>query len=268
MLSFLKTAYSRLPIFIRVMQISSILNFVDFKENSTNIDVGCGDGWISKKMSHLLPCSASLYSIDWNKSSHMYIKDKDFIQSDIHQLPFKDSSVDFVLLSSVLQVVPDDVKLLKEMYRVINDKGKLVITVPTGYPIIEELLSNSLVEKLMNFTKKRKISYQTFKAETSNLYKINGKGFYSVEQIKYLLQDNGFKVIECKKSPGTVGAFIFQFLIFIRYVLGMKKLTSKMDLVFLPLLSLEKFFVRDSVGIELVIRLEKIVRQSKSEYFR
>jgi ubiquinone/menaquinone biosynthesis C-methylase UbiE len=258
MLGLLKIAYSRIPIFIRVMQISSIRQFLQFKENSINVDVGCGDGWISKKITRLLPSCATLYSVDWNKSDYMYIQESNFIKTDIHKLPFKDSSVDSILLSSVLQVVPNDTRLLKEMHRVISDDGYMVLTVPTGYPIIEKLMKNKLCSNIINSIKQRKISYQIFKDETNKLYSIVGKGFYNVEQVISLLKDNGFKVVEYKKSPGVVGALIFQYLIFIRYILGMKRLTSKLDILFLPFLKLDRFFTSSSDGIELVLKVEKI----------
>ena len=247
------------------MQISSIRQFLQFKENSINIDVGCGDGWISKKITPLLPGGATLYSVDWNKSDYMYIQESDFIKSDIHKLPFKDSSVDSILLSSVLQVVPDDTRLLKEMYRVINDDGCMIITIPTGYPIIEKLLKNKLCSNAINLIKQRKVSYRIFKDETNKLYNIVGKGFYDVDQVISLLQGNGFKVVEYKKSPGVVGSLIFQYLIFIRYILGMKKLTSKLDILFLPFLKLDIFSTPKSDGIELILKVEKIVNSLQSK---
>ena len=241
------------------MQISSIRQFVHFKENSINIDVGCGDGWVSKKINDLLPNSASLYSVDWNKPNDLHIQDVNFIRSDIHQLPFKSSSVDFILLSSVLQVVPDDSRLLTEMYRIINDDGYMVITIPTGYPLIEKIFNIRLCNKIINKIKKKNVSYQTFKDDTNKLYNIDGKGFYTIDQIIGLLRGNGFKVIEYQKSPGAVGSFIFQCLIFLRYALGMRKLTSKLDLIFLPFLKLDSIFRSKFEGIELVLKLEKIV---------
>jgi ubiquinone/menaquinone biosynthesis C-methylase UbiE len=268
MLSFLKTVYLRTPIFIRVMQLSSIRQFIHFKDNSINLDVGCGDGWVSKKINHLLPNSASLYSVDWNKSEYLHIQDDNFIRADIHQLPFKSSSVDFILLSSVLQVVPDASRLLKEMYRIINDDGYMVITIPTGYPFIKRILNNKLCNKIINLIKKKKVSYQIFKDDTNKLYNISGKGFYSFEQIIGLLQDNGFKVIEYQKSPGVVGSFIFQCLILIRYTLGMRKLTSKLDLIFFPFLRLDSIFRSKSEGIELVLKLKKIVYSYQSGSFK
>jgi len=102
------------------MQISSIKQFIQFKDKSINVDIGCGDGWITKKISKLLPNNAMLYSVDWNKPDYTNNQKGRFIRSDILKLPFKDASIDSILLSSILQVVHDDNMLLKEMYRVIH----------------------------------------------------------------------------------------------------------------------------------------------------
>jgi len=253
----LKIAYSRIPIFIRVMQISSIRQFLQFKENSINVDVGCGDGWISKKITPLLPGGATLYSVDWNKSDYMYIQESDFIKSDINKLPFNSSSVDFILLSSVLQVVPNDTKLLCEMHRVLDAEGTIVLTVPTGYPLIKKIMDNGICNKVITLIKRKKMSYKVFENDTNKLYNISGKGFYNSDQIFTLLHDNGFQVVESVKSPGFIGSFFFQFLLFTRYILGLKKLTSKFDLMFQPLTFIDRFLSSDSLSIELVLKVRK-----------
>ena len=239
---------------------------MQFKENSINIDVGCGDGWISKKISHLLPSNSTLYSVDWNKPRYMHNQKSSFIRSDILNLPFKDSSIDSILLSSILQVVHDDNMLLKEMNRVIKKEGNMVVTVPTGYPLIEKFMRNKLFYKIIKLIKQKDTSYHLFKDETNKMYNIVGKGFYDIDQVKKILQMNGFKVIGSQKSPGAIGSFIFQFLIFSRYIMGSKKLTSKIDILFLPFLQLDKILrISKFYGIELILKVEKISNLSETQ---
>jgi len=56
-------------------------------------------------------------------------------QMDVEDLGFKDNSFDYVITSSVFCSVPDPVKGLKEIRRVLNPKGKLIM--------VEHVLSNN-----------------------------------------------------------------------------------------------------------------------------
>tara|TARA_B110000483_G_C17933470_1_gene441721 strand:- start:227 stop:709 length:483 start_codon:yes stop_codon:yes gene_type:complete len=149
--------------------------------------------------------------------------------------------------------------LLKEMYRVIHSDGHMIVSVPTGYPLIEIFMRNKLFNKIINLIKQKETSYQLYKKETNMMYNIVGKGFYDIDQVKKILQMNGFKVIKYKKSPGVIGSFIFQFLIFSRYVLGAKKLTSKLDIILFPFVQLDKLLPSfKHKGIEIILKVKKI----------
>jgi len=247
-----------MPIFIRLMQITSIEKLISFKQNSINLDVGCGDAWLSKKISYLLPKNSILYSVDWHKAEYIHVEESNFIKSDVNKLPFNDSSIDFILLSSVLQVVPDDDKLLIELDRVLDNNGTIVMTVPNGYPLIKKILENGLCNKILAQIKKTNISYMIFKQDTNKLYNISGKGFYNLNQISTLLHKNGFQIVEVIKSPGLIGSFLFQILLLIRYIFGLKKLTSKFDFFLTPLIFIDRFITFNSISIELVIKVKKI----------
>jgi SAM-dependent methyltransferase len=56
------------------------------------------------------------------------------LKGDITSLPFKDASFDKIICSEVLEHVPDDIKGIRELVRVLKDDGTLAISVPSYLP--------------------------------------------------------------------------------------------------------------------------------------
>ncbi len=52
------------------------------------------------------------------------------VNADICDLPFEDNSIDIIYCSHVLEHVPDDIKGLHELYRILKDQGWGLIQVP------------------------------------------------------------------------------------------------------------------------------------------
>ncbi len=49
---------------------------------------------------------------------------------DIQALPFSDESFDFIFASHVLEHIPDDIKALSEIYRILKPNGMAILPVP------------------------------------------------------------------------------------------------------------------------------------------
>ncbi len=58
-----------------------------------------------------------------------------FIKADAQRLPLRDDSVDAVVSTAVLQLVPNPTAALAEMARVLRPGGRLAIMVPTAGPL-------------------------------------------------------------------------------------------------------------------------------------
>lgn len=58
------------------------------------------------------------------------LEDVDFPGEDIQNLTLKDGSFDMVFCNHVIEHVPDDLRALKEMKRILKENGKVVITIP------------------------------------------------------------------------------------------------------------------------------------------
>ncbi len=54
----------------------------------------------------------------------------EFLVGDAERLPFKSDYFDKVILSSVLQMVSDDRKVLQESHHVLKDNGIMVLCIP------------------------------------------------------------------------------------------------------------------------------------------
>lgn len=59
-----------------------------------------------------------------------YKGSKKVVKVDITNMPFEDNYFDFIMCSHVLEHVPNDLKAMQELYRVLNNKGFAVLQVP------------------------------------------------------------------------------------------------------------------------------------------
>jgi SAM-dependent methyltransferase len=67
-------------------------------------------------------------------SSGFYEQSHDF-ECELHDIPKDDNTYDVVLLTQVLEHVPNPEEVLLEIYRVLRNNGKLLITVPLNGPL-------------------------------------------------------------------------------------------------------------------------------------
>jgi methionine biosynthesis protein MetW len=99
------------------------------------LDIGCGDGEL---LLLLKDKYRQLYGIDIAKPRIDRIRKKCSNESNIHvilgdinrQLPFADGSFDTITVISVLEHIFDPYHLMKECYRLLREKGTLIVQVP------------------------------------------------------------------------------------------------------------------------------------------
>lgn len=127
----------------------TIINSLEIKDQDKILDCGCGEGFYLKIISELSACQ--LYGFDsdedvLNRARQELNESKiQLDQGDIYDLPYKDSEFDKIILSEVLEHLPDDINALKSIKRVLKPGGILFITVPNrNYPFFWDPINKTL----------------------------------------------------------------------------------------------------------------------------
>jgi ubiquinone/menaquinone biosynthesis C-methylase UbiE len=114
-----------------------LLDYLELADGLDVLDCGCGMGFYLKTIEALR--SVQLTGVDSDASRLRMAEDygvhANLVQGDASGLPFADASFDRVLMSEVLEHVPDDLGVLREIQRVLRPGGILAISVPHArYP--------------------------------------------------------------------------------------------------------------------------------------
>lgn len=92
------------------------------------LDVGCGTG------ANLLLFNGMAVGLDISSEALKFAQRRKgnllLCQGRAEALPFKDESFEIVLALDLLEHLPDDIRGLEEMFRVLKKEGKLLVTVP------------------------------------------------------------------------------------------------------------------------------------------
>ncbi len=168
-----------------------LLKHIQLLPNLNVIDIGSGAGFPLMELAGRLGKSCKLYGIDpWinaNKRAMQKIKSYDLSNVEImecsaEQIPFGDNTIDLIVSNLGINNFDKPNLVFKECCRVLNPKGKLVLTTNLNghwkefYNVFEESLK------------------QLGKDESINKLKEHQEHRGSVESISKLYTDNGFKV--------------------------------------------------------------------------
>jgi len=102
------------------------------------LDIGCGSGV------QLAALNAKEYAfavgVDLSTNALHYASGKKiprtaFIQADAQYLPVKEGSVDAIVCAEIIEHLPDPVRMIGEMKRVLKTGGEIVITTPNDHSI-------------------------------------------------------------------------------------------------------------------------------------
>ena len=88
------------------------------KSSQSLLDIGCQGLYFHDQLKNIYQVTLADY-----EPRHDCI-----IKEDVQQLRFEDNAFDIVLCQQVLEHVPDPVKAIKEIYRILKPGGKLIIT--------------------------------------------------------------------------------------------------------------------------------------------
>ncbi len=99
------------------------------------LELACGTGRLTQKILQQLPPSAKLTATDLEADmlkvakEHIHYPNVDWATADMTNIPYNDNQFDLVVCQFGLMLVPDKLKALSEMYRVLKPGGQLLFSV-------------------------------------------------------------------------------------------------------------------------------------------
>lgn len=119
--------------YVHKQQHQSFLNYI--KPGDRVLDAGCGDGALAFLLAahgaHVVGCDISSPNVVQckEKQNQTNLSNLEFLEADLENLPFPDSSFDLVVSSHVLEHLPDFNRGLRELLRV--SKKRVIFAVPS-----------------------------------------------------------------------------------------------------------------------------------------
>jgi len=255
--SFLKTVCRILgqPNFLRWLQWPVFIKLLDVRDSSIIVDLGAGRMQYAVKLAKI--SNARIIAIDWdispNSTALARRHDIAVLFADGRALPLADRSVDRILMSSLLQMVPEPEQLLAECYRVLKREGHMVLSVPNHYQFIPAILESPRYRFLCRFFKlpPNHAELTTF---LNKQFKVGGKkGYYSRTELNGLLAKCRFEIMEYRYAPGWVGSLLWEFgvLAYVRF----GNLAFHLLLPFYPIARLYDILVNPMIGSEHIVKV-------------
>jgi len=101
------------------------------------LDVGCGDGVLSyllaKKGANVIGIDSSEEAIRFAKERCRDLSNLNFQVASAYELPFSKDNFDYVISSEVIEHLKYPEKMLAEIKRIWNGRGKIIITTPIRF---------------------------------------------------------------------------------------------------------------------------------------
>lgn len=173
----------------------NIIDGLDLKDGEKVLDVGCGDGYYTHLISNLgmkvkqTGTDFSKYDLERAKKNLANPKINLVFGDLMKNLPFKEGAFDKVVMSEVAEHLPDDIKGLKEVRRIMKKGATICLTVPChDYPFLWDPI-NWTLEKFFG-THVKSGFYAGLWNQHIRLYR--------VAEIKKVVEKAGFEVKEAK----------------------------------------------------------------------
>ncbi len=161
-------------------------NFIPISKGMIGADLGCASGIDSFILSELVGKTGNVFGFDITPklieraqsiAAANGIDNIDFICADIEKLPLEDNVVDFITSNGVFSLLPDKLKVITEMFRVLKTGGNFAIADIVQQGPFSKKLQDALYQftGCLNGISDEQMYVDTFKAVGFSDVKISSK---------------------------------------------------------------------------------------------
>ena len=238
---------------MRRMQLPVLTRLLRLGPKVRVLDVGCSDGQmaigLARKVALMVACEPSPRVARVPRRPRLVA-----VRAAGEALPFKAGAFDRVVLSSVIQMVPDGVALLREARRVLAADGLVVLSCPVSYRFIGRLFTTTKTGRRLRQLWRLPTTLRSFEDELRCRFGTLGPGFIPLEQLQATLKDAGFTLVSWEYSPRGLGTFFYEVLLLAKYRLGGSlSVAGPAPMLLYPLVWLDRFLPAHSVGCEVSV---------------
>ena len=161
-------------------------------ENLKLLDIGCGEGHFTdviKKEFKNFEVHGLDYSVSAIDFAHKTFPEINFVTANAYYPPYQNEYFDIVVCNNLWEHVPDPLKMLRAMGRVLKPNGLLIISTPSRYRF----------SNLIKAAAGQEIAFMSSYHVTE----------YTIGQVKEQLRWEGFKVEQVYSPPIKASNFIF-----------------------------------------------------------
>ena len=171
----------------RALELKHFLDLIDKREGEKVLELGCSSGFLTKYLGKVTAIDTSEKMLEITKKKN---PSATCLHADMFEMPFKNGSFDKVVTMRVWNHLDkDDLrKALKEVKRVLKPNGFLIF----------DLEEKSALRRMVGF-----FYQKIFKTTGYTIYQ------YNMSQMKNILNEEGFKIVEGKTLNHKVGRQIF-----------------------------------------------------------
>lgn len=141
------------------------------------LDAGCGDGLILKELQKI--SEAVIWGVDYNPwrlaRAKKLAPQIHYKEASLDSLDFADEYFDVIVMNQVLEHIQEDEQVLKEMRRLLKNRGVFILGVPNEGCFLARLRNNLIQPEI--------------RKNTDHVH------FYTVGHLQNILRKNKFKII-------------------------------------------------------------------------